>query len=100
MKARPVRVFSCAPPFEAALAPGPVTLLEAALALPLAPFGIADDRALQLTMPSHDHAIPPGSTRASRSRGGSVSPCTRARRGVLCKGAQGSRQEAQRRNSS
>src|SRR4051794_40214570 len=92
--------FLCAPPFEAALAPGPVTLLEAALTLPLAPFGIADNRALQLTMPPYDHAILPGSTRASRRRGGSVSPCTRARRGVLCKGAQGSHQEAQRRNSS
>src|SRR4051794_10651605 len=83
MKARPVRVFLCAPPFEAALAPGPVTLLEAALTLPLATFRIADDRALQLTMPPYDHAIPPCSTRASRSRGGSVSPRTHAWRGVL-----------------
>jgi len=50
--------FLCEPPFEAILAPGPVTLLEAALTLPLAPFRIADDRALQLTMPLHDDAIP------------------------------------------
>src|SRR4051794_39945063 len=92
--------FLCAPPFEATLAPGPVTLLEAALTLPLAPFGIADDRALQLTMPPHDDAIPPGFTRASRRRGGSVSPRTHAGGGVLCGCAQRSRQEAQRRTNS
>ena len=92
--------FLCVHPFEATLAPGPVTLLEAALTLPLAPLRIADDRAFQLTMPPHDDASSPGFTRASRSRGGSVSPRTQAGGGVLCGCAQRSRQEAQRRTNS
>src|SRR6476620_6223618 len=65
--------FLCAPPFEAILAPGPVTLLEAALTLPLAPYRTADDRALQLPMPPHDDAMRPCFSWATRSRGGSVS---------------------------
>src|SRR3954449_12672139 len=76
--------FLCAPPFEATLAPGPVTLLEAALALPLATFRVADDRAIQLTMTADDHATSSCFARASGSRSGPVSPRTRAGGGVLC----------------
>ena len=81
--------FLCEPPFEATLAPGPVTLLEAALTLPLAPFRIADDRALQLTMPPYDDATSSCFARASGRRSGPVSPRARAGGGVLCGCTQG-----------
>src|SRR4051794_40572854 len=92
--------FLCAPPFEATLAPGLVTLLEAALTLPLAPFRIADDRALQLTMPPHNDAMPPCFRCASRSRGGSVGRGPHAGGDILSECAQRDQQQAQRRTNS
>src|SRR4051794_28203639 len=100
LKGRFQRVFLWAPLFEAALASGPVTLLEAAFTLPLAALQIADDRALQLTMPPHDDAMPPCFRRASRSRGGSVSRGTHAGGDILSECAQRDQQQAQRHTNS